>query len=152
MDAKKTSKPTSVHGNINRRSAGSDAKETFSTEAIADLNNLITSRGAGSNLFATLFFDEPGSAAQAMGPEPEAAKKGIQAFDGVVGEILGLLTKLNLYEVTNIVIASTPGYAEVVLKDTFSISKYTAVPFSYTGQSPILSIRSKEPGAYQSSM
>ena len=149
VDAEKTSKPTSVQGNVNRRSAGNEGKETSSTEEIANLKNLITSRGDGSSLFATIFLDEPGSAAQAMGPEPEAAKRGIKAFDDAVGEIVKMLAELKLVDVTNLVIASTPGYAEVVLKDTFSISKYTTVPFSYTGQSPILSIRSNEPGLFQ---
>ncbi|XP_059094082.1 glycerophosphocholine choline phosphodiesterase ENPP6-like isoform X1 [Tigriopus californicus] len=110
--------------------------QTALQKALKDLFN------TDEKLFGTMFFNEPGQTAQAMGPD--GAKKAIKTVDSIVGEILSYIQTQELSEVTNVIVCSTPGYTDVAVKDIISVKGLSQKKMKIFGESPIYHVSSVE--------
>eukprot|EP00095_Tigriopus_kingsejongensis_P007450 snap_masked-scaffold403_size186359-processed-gene-0.34 protein:Tk07450 transcript:snap_masked-scaffold403_size186359-processed-gene-0.34-mRNA-1 annotation:"trna pseudouridine synthase 3" len=95
-------------------------------------------------VFATFILNEPGTTAQAMGPD--AAESAIKRVDTIIGKILESVEVKGMSPTTNIIVASTPAYSDVAVKNVFQVKNFSQRKMKVFGQSPIYHVTSVEAG------
>lgn len=86
-------------------------------------------------LFLTVFIGEPGTSAQALGPDGVDAA--LSLVDSFVGGLQSYLDETRMSEVTNLLVTSTPGYLPVSADRVLGLKRNINADFKKTGNSPI---------------
>lgn len=93
-----------------------------------------------SKSFVTIFIDQPGIHAQVYGPDTVAAV--IKEVDDFVGEVRAQISHLGLADLTNLLLVSTPGYADVRLEDLIKLESFLppGADVHVVGESPVANL------------
>lgn len=89
--------------------------------------------------FLTVFLDEPGKSAKALGPQ--GVEAAIGAVDKDIGKMVEAAREEGLEGAINWVVVSTPGYADVDMSKVINLKQYVSKDFEATGSSPVLNIK-----------
>ena len=86
-----------------------------------------------------LYFNEPDNAGHVFGPNSNEVNEQIKESDNVLGYLLRSLTKLDIYNKTNVIIVSDHGMVDVSVKKVINIDNFN-ISGIISGNGPLMSI------------